>query len=171
MDKYTKMKTELDKQKQYGAQLSNNLRQVQRKKNRTMSSYRTIGNSTSSNFYNASSLYRVTHFSHYFPRSKVKKKVKVEIDDNNNVKKLKEDFYSINFNKIRGLEVFPGRIVIKEINKNVKQNNLKTSSYNRFINLCSKNIENNFFYQVKLPYYILSYLIHNHLKISNYDYQ
>ena len=91
MDKYTKMKTELDKQKQYGAQLSNNLRQVQRKKNRTMSSYRTIGNSTSSNFYNASSLYRVTHFSHYFPRSKVKKKVKVEIDDNNNVKKLKEE--------------------------------------------------------------------------------
>jgi hypothetical protein len=143
MDKYTKMKTELDKQKQYGAQLSNNLRQAQRKKSRTMSSYRTIGNSTSSNFYNASSLYRVTHFSHYFPRSKVKKKVKVEIDDNNNVKKLKEDFYSINFNKIRGLEVFPGRIVIKEINKNVKQNNLKTSSYNRFINLCSKNIENN----------------------------
>ena len=64
-------------------------------------------------------------------------------ENNNNVKKLKEDFYSINFNKIRGLEVFPGRIVIKEINKNVKQNNLKTSSYNRFINLCAKNIENN----------------------------
>ena len=91
MDKYTKIKTELDKQKQYGVQLSNNLRQVQRKKNRTMSSYRTIANSTSSNFYNAASLYRVTHFSHYFPRSKIKKKVKVEIDDNNNVKKIKEE--------------------------------------------------------------------------------
>ena len=66
-------------------------------------------------------------------------------ENNNNIQKskLKEDFYSINFNKIRGLEVFPGRIVIKEINKNVKQNNLKTSSYNRFINLCAKNIENN----------------------------
>ena len=32
MDKYTKIKSELDKQKQYGIQLSANLRQSQKKK-------------------------------------------------------------------------------------------------------------------------------------------
>jgi len=65
--------------------------------------------------------------------------------NNNNIQKskLKEDFYSINFNKIRGLEAFPGKIVITEINKNGKQMNRKTSSYNKFISLFSKNIENN----------------------------
>ena len=65
--------------------------------------------------------------------------------NNNNIQKskLKEDFYSINFNKIRGLEAFPGKIVITEINKNGKQMNRKTSSYNKFISLFSKNFENN----------------------------
>ena len=130
MDKYTKMKTELDKQKQYGAQLSNNLRQAQRKKSRTMSSYRTIGNSTSSNFYNASSLYRVTHFSHYFPRSKVKKKVKVEIDDNNNVKKIKEE-----------LEKCQKEFEKKE-NSYISQMNLINKKYED-IKLINENLEGN----------------------------
>jgi hypothetical protein len=130
MDKYTKLKTELDKQKQYGVQLSNNLRQAQRKKNRTMSSYRTIANSTSSNFFNAASMYRVTHFSHYFPRSKVKKKVKVEIDDNNNVKKLKEE-----------LEKFKKDFETKE-NSYISQMNLINKKYED-IKLINGNLEEN----------------------------
>ena len=97
MDKYTKLKIELDKQKQYGLQLSTSLRQAQKKKTRTMSSYRTIINSTSSNF-GPSSLYRVTHFSHYFPRSTVKKKIKVQIEDNNEIKKLKDELENLKKN-------------------------------------------------------------------------
>ena len=130
MDKYTKIKTELDKQKQYGVQLSNNLRQAQRKKNRTMSSYRTIANSTSTNFYNAASMYRVTHFSHYFPRSKVKKKVKVEIDDNNNVKKIKEE-----------LENCKKEFEKKE-NSYISQMNLINKKYED-IKLINENLEGN----------------------------
>ena len=90
MDKYTKIKSELDKQKQYGIQLSANLRQSQKKKSRTISSYRTIANSTSTSFA-PFSLFRITHFSHFFARCTLKKKVKVQIDDNDNVKKLKEE--------------------------------------------------------------------------------
>ena len=90
MDKYTKIKMELDKQKQYGLQLSTSLHQSQKKKPRTMSSYRTIGNSTSSSF-SPSLLYRVTHFSHYFPRSTLKKKIKVQIENDMNNKKIKEE--------------------------------------------------------------------------------
>jgi len=130
MDKYTKIKTELDKQKQYGVQLSNNLRQAQRKKNRTMSSYRTIANSTSTNFYNEASMYRVTHFSHYFPRSKVKKKVKVEIDDNNNVKKIKEE-----------LENCKKEFEKKE-NSYISQMNLINKKYED-IKLINENLEGN----------------------------
>ena len=130
MDKYTKMKSELDKQKQYGVQLSNNLRQAQRKKNRTMSSYRTIANSTSSNFFNAASLYRVTHFSHYFARSKVKKKIKVEIDDNNNVKKIKEE-----------LEKCKKEFEKKE-NSYISQMNLINKKYED-IKLINENLEGN----------------------------
>ena len=130
MDKYTKIKTELDKQKQYGVQLSNNLRQVQKKKNRTMSSYRTIANSTSANFYNVSSLFRVTHFSHYFPRSKVKKKIKVEIDDNNNIKKIKEE-----------LEKSKKEFEKKE-NSYISQMNLINKKYED-IKLINENLEGN----------------------------
>ena len=130
MDKYTKIKTELDKQKQYGVQLSNNLRQAQRKKNRTMSSYRTIANSTSTNFYNAASMYRVTHFSHYFPRSKVKKKIKVEIDDNNNAKKIKEE-----------LENCKKEFEKKE-NSYISQMNLINKKYED-IKLINENLEGN----------------------------
>ena len=130
MDKYTKLKTELDKQKQYGVQLSNNLRQAQRKKNRTMSSYRTIANSTSSNFFNAASMYRITHFSHYIPKSKVKKKVKVEIDDNNNVKKLKEE-----------LEKFKKDFETKE-NSYISEMNLINKKYED-IKLINGNLEEN----------------------------
>ena len=130
MDKYTRIKTELDKQKQFGAQLSSNLRQAQRKKNRTMSSYRTIANSTSSNFFNAASMYRVTHFSHYFPRSKIKKKIKVEIDDNNNVKKIKEE-----------LEKCKKDFEKKE-NSYISQMNLINKKYED-IKLINENLEGN----------------------------
>ena len=50
MDKYTKLKIELDKQKQYGLQLSTSLRQAQKKKTRTMSSYKTIVSSSTASF-------------------------------------------------------------------------------------------------------------------------
>ena len=119
MDKYTKLKLELDKQKQYGLQLSASLHQAQKKKNnRIMSSYRTIVNSTSSSFFPAS-LYRITHFSHYFARSKLKKKIKVQIEDNNEkIIKLKE-----------------------ELENCKKESEKKENSYISQINIISKELE------------------------------
>ena len=119
MDKYTKIKTELEKQKQYGLQLSTSLRQAQKKKTRTMSSYRPIVNSTSSSF-TPSSLYRITHFSHYFPRSTLKKKIKVQIEDNNNeIKRLKEDIenYKKDYEKKENSYISQINIISKEMEK------------------------------------------------------
>ena len=118
MDKYTKIKAELDKQKQYGLQLSTNLRQAQKKKTRTMSSYRNLISSTSSTF-GSSSLFRVTHFSHCFPSSTVKKKIKVQIDDNNETKKMKEELENMrkNFENKENSYITQLNLVNKEMEK------------------------------------------------------
>ena len=126
MDKYTKLKTELDKQKQYGLQLSTSLRQAQKKKTRTMSSYRAVINSTSSNF-GQHSLFRITHFSHYFARSTVKKKIKVQIEDNNEMKKMKEELEDLKKNFENKENSYIGQINI--INKEMEKLKTKNESY------------------------------------------
>ena len=122
MDKYTKLKIELDKQKQYGLQLSTNLRQAQaqKKKNRIMSSYRTVGGNSTSLSFSPSSMYRVTHFSHFFPRSTVKKKIKVQIEDNNNdIKRLKDELENCkkDFEKKENGYISQINIINKELEK------------------------------------------------------
>ena len=92
MNKYTKMKTELENQKKYNLQLSTSLHKNQKRKSRIMSSsYKVnpgmIGNTNS---FNPSYLFRITHFSHYFPRIKFTKKAK-ELEDNNDYQKIKEE--------------------------------------------------------------------------------
>ena len=74
----------------------------------------------------------------------------IEIQNNNNIKnientKFNDDIYSINLNKIRGLEVYPGRIVITENNKNINSqiSNLKSFAYSRYRLSLAKNLDNN----------------------------
>ena len=124
MDKYAKIKLELDKQKQYGLQLSTSLRQAQKKKACTMSSYRTIVSSSTSSFTPAS-LYRITHFSHFFPRSTFKKKIKVQIEDNNNeIKKLKEELDSSKKDYEKKENSYISQInIINQENEKLKQKN------------------------------------------------
>ena len=96
MDKYTKMKAELENQKKYNLQLSTSLHKQQKKKNRVMSSlYKVNPNMINNNILSSAYLYRITHFSHYFPRSKITKKIKPGFEEeskNNNYQKMKEEF-------------------------------------------------------------------------------
>ena len=148
MDKYTKLKIELDKQKQYGLQLSASLHQAQKKKSRIMSSFRTIANSTSSSF-SPASLHRVTHFSHYFPRSTCKKKIKLQIEDNNeNIKKLKEELENCKkeSEKKENSYISQINIINKELEKMTKKNeefeqNFQNFKKNKKIEM-EKEIEN-----------------------------
>ena len=105
MDKYTKMKAELENQKKYNLQLSTSLHKQQKKKNRVMSSlYKANPNMINNNILSSAYLYRITHFSHYFPRSKITKKIKPGFEEeskNNNYQKIKEEFdeYKKNYEK------------------------------------------------------------------------
>ena len=136
MDKYTKLKIELDKQKQYGLQLSASLHQAQKKKGRIMSSFRTIANSTSSSF-SPASLHRVTHFSHYFPRSTCKKKIKLQIEDNNeNIKKLKEELENCKKESEKKENSYISQINI--INKELEKMTKKTKNLNKIFKISKK---------------------------------
>ena len=114
MDKYTKMKLELENQKKYNLQLSTSLHKQQKKKTRVMSSlYKANPNILSSSY-----LYRITHFSHYFPRSKITKKIKSELDEeskNNNYEKMKEELDSYKKNYEKNENYFLSQI--NELNK------------------------------------------------------
>ena len=92
MNKYTKMKTELENQKKYNLQLSTSLHKNQKRKSRIMSSSYKVNPSMigNTNSFNPSYLFRITHFSHYFPRIKLTKKAK-ELEDNNDYQKIKEE--------------------------------------------------------------------------------
>ena len=134
MDKYTKIKTELDKTKQYNLQLSTSLHQAQKKKNRVMSSYRTI-NSISS--FTPSSLYRITHFSHYFPRSTIKKKIKIQIEDNNDIKKLKEELENCKKEYEKNENSYISQINL--INKELEKLKIKNEKYEDNIKELKRN--------------------------------
>ena len=98
------MKIELENQKKYGLQLSSSLHKNQRRKSRIMSSsYKVnpnINNNNNINSFSSSYLFRITHFSHYFPRNKLSKKAKAEIDEKA-IQKLKDELDSCkqNFEK------------------------------------------------------------------------
>ena len=121
MDKYTKMKAELENQKKYNLQLSTSLHKQQKKKNRVMSSlYKANPNMINNNILSSAYLYRITHFSHYFPRSKITKKIKPGFEEeskNNNYQKIKEEFDESKKNYEKNENYF-----LSEINELKKKN-------------------------------------------------
>ena len=121
MDKYTKMKAELENQKKYNLQLSTSLHKQQKKKNRVMSSlYKANPNMINNNILSSAYLYRITHFSHYFPRSKITKKIKPGFEEeskNNNYQKMKDEFDECKKNYEKNENYF-----LSEINELKKKN-------------------------------------------------
>ena len=92
MNKYTRMKAELENQKKHNIQLSTSLHKQSKRKSRIMSSsYKVNPNLNNALF--PSFLFRITHFSHYFPRNKISKRTKTEVDDGNILaNKIREEF-------------------------------------------------------------------------------
>ena len=86
------MKAELENQKKHNIQLSTSLHKQSKRKSRIMSSsYKVNPNLNNALF--PSFLFRITHFSHYFPRNKVSKRTKTEVDDGNILaNKIREEF-------------------------------------------------------------------------------
>ena len=86
------MKAELENQKKHNIQLSTSLHKQSKRKSRIMSSsYKVNPNLNNALF--PSFLFRITHFSHYFPRNKISKRTKTEVDDGNILaNKIREEF-------------------------------------------------------------------------------
>ena len=118
MNKYTKMKAELENQKKYNLQLSTNIHKQQKRKSRIMSSSYKV-NQNINNPFIPSYLFRITHFSHYFARNKINKRTKTEIDEN-----------EIKLQKIK-----------EELDNNKKDYEKNENSYISKINMLNKEIE------------------------------
>ena len=127
MDKYTKMKAELENQKKYNLQLSTNIHKQQKRKSRVMSSlYKVNPNNMNNNMYSPSFLYRITHFSHYFPRNKISKKIKADPERetlDNNFQKMKEEFenYKKNYEKNENSYIAKINLLNKEKEELIKE--------------------------------------------------
>ena len=138
MNKYTKMKLELDNQKKYNLQLSTSLHKQQKRKSRVMSSlYKANPNIIPNNNYNLSYAYRITHFSHYFPRNKITKKIKAE-EDNNILQKMKEEIENLkkNYEKnendyIAQIDLLNKEIQELKIEKQQLEENIKEIKINK----------------------------------------
>ena len=75
------MKSELENQKKYNLQMSSNLLKQPKRKSRIMSSSYKMINQNMNTALIPSFLLRITHFSHFFPRNKITKKAKSELDE------------------------------------------------------------------------------------------
>ena len=123
MNKYTKMKLELENQKKYNLQLSTSLHKQPKRKSRIMSSSYKI-NQNINNVFTPSNLFRITHFSHYFPRNKITKRTKNELDDiDNKIQKMKEEleYYKKDFEKNENSYISKINILNKEIEDLTKE--------------------------------------------------
>ena len=148
MDKYTKMKSELENQKKYNLQLSTNLHKQQKKKTRVMSSlYKVNPNFMNNMQYGNSYLYRITHFSHYFPRNKIGKKIKNEsesgIGDGAQLKKLKEEFDNSkkNYEKNENNYILQINMLNKEKEELIKEKEKIEENFKEIILNKNKEIE------------------------------
>ena len=98
---------------------------------------------------------------------------KITLDSNNELSnnkhienpKLKEELYSTNFNKIQGLEAYPGRIKIIENNKLENIPVAKSSSINNFKKAVSKLLNNEI--NKKQGYFTFNEIINEIETISN----
>ena len=122
MNKYTKMKLELENQKKYNLQLSTSLHKQPKRKSRIMSSSYKI-NQNINNAFTPSYLFRITHFSHYFPRNKITKRTKNEDDIDNKMQKMKEEleYYKKDFEKNENSYISKINILNKEIEDLTKE--------------------------------------------------
>ena len=126
MNKYTKMKIELENQKKYNLQMSSTLLKQPKRKSRIMSSSYKV-NQNLNNALMPSFLLRITHFSHFFPRNKITKKVKNEIDEyNNKIKIMKEeiDNYKKDYEKNENSYIAQINLLNKKIEEMIKEKEL-----------------------------------------------
>ena len=97
---------------------------------------------------------------------------KIQLDSNNDINnnkhlenpKLKEELYTINYNKIQGLEAYPGRIKIIENNKLENIPVSKSSSIHNYRRAVSKLLNNEI---RKQSYYTFNEIINEIQTISN----
>ena len=143
IDKYNKLKSDFEKEKQFGLQLSMNFRNSQSKAGK-----RIINNNN--NYYKN---LKISHFSHYFSKGK-KKKSKIEAENdklNKVIENLKKDFnnkeneWNLNLNKIKSeLEEYKNKYKNLQNNIEEKNNNLNNNlnNYKSQINEYKQKIQN-----------------------------